>query len=96
MTRICECCGSDPFKTKDYDKVVAERTEVGYRFKRLHADHALEKAQWILREITLEEGTKYLQQKVIRQSKAIQRLEAKIKRLGKQPYEKDPPEITGM
>lgn len=95
MTRaneICESCGADPFKTIDYDMIIKEKYEIGQKFKRLHADHGLEKAQWILREIELTESMKYLQQKTLKQAAAIRNLEAKLKRLGQQPYREEGPE----
>jgi hypothetical protein len=59
------------------------------------ASHGEREAKWVLREIELEEGTKWLQQKVFRQAKHLKRLEDKLKKLGQQPYY-DAPEITGM
>lgn len=86
--RICEVCGSDTFKTKDYDKVVSERIEISSRFKKLNAQHALEKAEWQLREITLEQSMRYMQRKTKSQTSALRKLEERVKRLGDQPYSK--------
>lgn len=88
--RICPECGSDIFKALDYDKVVSERSEVYDRFKRIFAQHAMEKAQWEIDKIRLEDSTKSLQRKVNAQRKALNRLENKILKLGKQPYASEP------
>lgn len=89
---LCAECGSDIFKTIDYDKVVKEKNSISYWYKKICAEHALEKAEWRLEKIRLEEGAKYSQQKLRRQAKAIQKLEAKLKRLGQQPYKEEGPE----
>ena len=89
---ICPECGSDPFKTIDYDKVVRERRELQMRFKRTMAQHGTERAEWVIREIDYEESMKYLQRKVLKQTNALRKLEEKLKKLGEQPYKADPPE----
>lgn len=83
----CPECGCDKFRCTDYDKVTSQLSEVGQRFKRLRADHALEKAQWELKEIRLEESMKYMQQKTKKQTSALRKLEERILKLGRRPYE---------
>ena len=87
--RVCPECGSDTFKAQDYDKAVSERYEVYDRFKRRFAQHAMEQAQWEIDKIRLEDATKSLQRKVNAQRKALNRLENKMLKLGKQPYKED-------
>lgn len=90
MTQPRECpeCGSDIFKATDYDKLLSENLEIGSRFKRLNADHALEKAQWWLSQIKLEESMKYMQQKTKKQTAALRKLEERIRVLGRRPYDR--------
>lgn len=83
---ICPECGVDTFKVVDYDKKVREERELRDRFKRALADHGKARAEWIIREIELDEGTRYLQRKVLKQAKALHRLEEKLKARGQQPY----------
>lgn len=92
----CPECGVNNWRKRDYDRLVAEKIELGSRFKSLHANHGLRQAEWTLREIELTESMKYMQGKVHRQAAAIRRLEDKLKRLGQRPYEEDSPEMTGM
>jgi hypothetical protein len=87
--RNCSACGCDRFRCTDYDKVTKTLSEVGLRFKWLHADHGREKAEWELNKIRLEESMKWLQQKTKKQAQAITRLEAKLKKLGEQPYKEE-------
>lgn len=86
--RDCPECGCDKFRCTDYEKVTKTLSEVGWRFKRLYADHALEKAEWELSKIRLEESMKYMQQKTKKQTAALRRLEERILKLGRRPYEK--------
>lgn len=85
--RVCPECGSDTFQAQDYAKVVSERYEVYDRFKRRFAQHAMEQAQWEIDKIRLEDSTKSLQRKVASQRKALNRLENKLLKLKRQPYE---------
>lgn len=87
VDKNCKECGCDKFRCTDYDKVTKTLSEVGWRFKRIHADHALEKAEWQLREIQLEESMKYMQQKTKKQTAALRKLEQRILKLGRRPYE---------
>lgn len=89
MREQCPECGADPFKTLDYDKKSSEMVEIGYRFKQMRASHGMQRAEWELREISLEQSMKWLQQKTRKQAAAIKRLEDKLKKLGQQPYKKD-------
>lgn len=83
----CPQCGADPFKTWDYDKITKEFKEVSERFKKVMAQHGLDRAEWILKELKLEESMKYMQQKTKKQTTALRKLEQRVLRLGRQPYE---------
>lgn len=83
---ICKECGSDPFKSLDYDKVLSENSVLRSWVKREFANHAVEKAEWAFEKLGAEDSTKWLQRKVKKQSKIIARLEEKLKKLNTQPY----------
>lgn len=83
---ICPECGADPFKTVDYDKIVKENKEISDRFKRVMAQHGMERAEWTLQEIRLTKSMAYMQRKVLKQANALRKLEEKLKRQGRQPY----------
>lgn len=92
MTRasdICPECGAEPFKTQNYDKVVKERDESNRWYKKISADHGLEKAEWRIKEIELTETIKHTQRKTVKQAKVIQKLEDKLRRLKQRPYEEE-------
>lgn len=90
--RNCPECGSDPFKTQDYDKITREMNELSSRFKRALASHGLVRAEWDLKEIELTEGMKWLQRKAKKQAQTITKLEDKLKKFGEQPYKEESPE----
>lgn len=83
----CPECGSDPFKSKDYDYVTRRHNELVTRFKRIMAEHGLDQAEWQIKEIKLEESMKYMQQKTKKQTVALRKLEQRVLKLGRQPYE---------
>lgn len=85
----CPECGADAYKIRYYDKVLNEKMEIAYRFKHMQAEHGLQQAEWELKEISLSEGMKYLQQKTRKQTAVIKRLEEKIRRLNQQPYKEE-------
>lgn len=93
---VCPECGSDPFKTQDYDKITKEIAEISSRYKRAHASWAGVSAEWEIKNLRLEEGMKWLQRKVKKQAQAIQKLEDKLKRHGERPYAamEEPGEFT--
>ncbi len=88
MTRPDKCpeCGVDPFFTQDYPKLTKEMDQLEYHYKRVRAYHGEASAKWDIEKIKLEEGMRWLQRKTKKQAQAIQRLEAKLKKLGEQPY----------
>lgn len=93
-TQFCPECNCDRFKCTDYDKLLKEISEISLRFKKASADQGRERAEWEIDRIRLEESAKHLQSKTRRQSKAITRLEAKLKSLGQQPYKEDEPDFV--
>lgn len=94
---ICVQCGSDPFKTWDYDKITKEQTELQDRFKKVLAYHGRDEADRHIKEIEQEQAMKWLQRKVKKQAETIRKLEEKLRRQGEQPYKEEiPREITGM
>lgn len=87
QNKICSNCGSDPFKTYDYDKITREMTELSSRFKKARASWAGLSAEDEIKIIKLEEGMKWLQRKVKKQAQAITKLEEKLRNYRQQPYE---------
>ena len=85
----CPECGSDPFKTQDYDKITKEMEELSYRYKRARASWSELSAKDEITIIKLEEGMRWLQRKVKKQAQAITRLENKLKKNGHRPYEEE-------
>lgn len=83
----CPECGIDTYRAKEFDRLMSEKCELGSRFKQLRANHALEIARWEIRDIENTESMKWLQRKTRNQAAAIRKLEEKLKKLGKQPYE---------
>lgn len=85
MTReTCPECGADSYQTMHYPHLAAANA----RFRRSLDATAIELARANLRIMELEEREGFNTVKVRRQEKAIQKLEAKLKRLGEQPYAK--------
>lgn len=87
--RNCPECGSDPYKTQDYDKIVREMNSLSSRYKMMSASHGQDRASWEIKALKLEEGMTWLQRKVKKQAQALARLEAKLRRHGEQPYAED-------
>lgn len=92
--RNCPECGADSYKIVDYDKITKEITALSSRYKMLSANFGKARAEWEINEIRLEESMKWLQRKAKKQALAIQKLEAKLKRHGEQPYVEEPSEFT--
>lgn len=86
LVRICPECGSDSFKTWDYDKITKEQEELQKRFTRVMAYHGEDTAKWHIKEIEQEQSMKWLQRKVKKQAETIRKLEEKLRRQGEQPY----------
>lgn len=90
MTReTCPECGADSYQTRDYANLRAANG----RFRRSLDKMAIDLARANLRIMELEECEGFNTMKVRRQERAIQKLEAKLKRLGEQPYAPEQKEL---
>lgn len=85
--KICPNCGSDPWKTQDYDKIVKEMEELSYRYKRARGSWAELSAKDEITILKLEESMRWLQRKVKKQAQSLGRLEEKLRSYKQQPYE---------
>lgn len=92
LTRQDNCpeCGADPFKVYDYDKKSREHAEISRMYRENIAQCALVRAKYELKLLESRESMKDLQRKTRKQSQVINRMEAKIKSLGEQPYKNEP------
>lgn len=87
--KLCPECGSDPFKSQDWDKMHKEMEELVFRYKRARSSWAELSAADEIQILKLEEGMRWLQRKVKKQAQAIQKLENKLKQRGEQPYKEN-------
>lgn len=86
MESPCSRCGCDrPFHDR-ISKAMKMNWEVRQQYKRDAARNATEIAERDLQIMELQEGQKWLQQKVVKQASQLRRFEEKIKKLGKEPY----------
>lgn len=90
-TRLCAECGSDPWKSKDWDKLQESNLRIQSMYTREAGDWAVQHAILKLRIMTLEEAQKELQRKTQRQARVIRRLEDRLLKRSIKPYEPEPP-----
>lgn len=90
VPRICPECGSDTYFAQNFPRVRDENARLRQEIERLAANHAVEKARGLLKQIEQEENQKFNQRKVHVQRLAINRLEKKIRSLKARPYEAEP------
>lgn len=84
--RICPECGSDTYFAQNWGRLSAKLTATEEQIRRMAAAHGVQAANWELEKINREQVNRWLQQKVDSQRKALNRLENKMLKLGKQPY----------
>lgn len=88
--RVCSECGSDTYFAQNFAEMRDKLQDLREDYKRQAAKHAVEKAQWRLDELDREGRYRFLQGKAHRQRLVINRLEAKLRRLGVTPHAPDP------
>lgn len=87
--RTCPECGSDTIWAREFDRIQDEKSTLYDRFKKVMAQHGVDRAQWELEKVHHEVKTRWLQQKVDSQRKALNRLENKLIELGRKPYQEE-------
>lgn len=85
----CDNCGCRHYIREHGDRILEEKFELGERFKTMRAQHARTIAEWEIREIQHISEKKWLRRKVQNQSKVINRLEEKLRKLGEMPYKEE-------
>ncbi|WP_433568118.1 hypothetical protein ACQP1O_42960 (plasmid) [Nocardia sp. CA-151230] len=86
QSSVCEHCGCHPWTAKMADRY-QERAELLKReYERQAAAHAVEAAQWRVKELEHAEAPKGFQRKIAEQSRTIRRLESKLRAAGIPPY----------
>jgi hypothetical protein len=85
----CPNCGSDPFFTEDYSRLLTDLTTVHNVNRKLGADNGMLRAQAEVDRLIGQDYVSSLQRKIQRQKRVINRLEDRLRTLGKPPYEGD-------
>lgn len=85
--RPCPECGGDLWKMRDHARVLRELHRYKAEAEKLAAENGILRSQARLREIEQKQAGSAHQQKIVRQSRAIKRLEEKLREAQKRPYE---------
>lgn len=87
--RHCPECGSDTYFAQNFGRMRDKAARLEDEIRRMAARHAVEKANWELKEIEREVGIRFIQGKAHRQLLALNQLEKRLRDLGHKPYEVD-------
>ncbi|WP_280320070.1 hypothetical protein [Nocardia wallacei] len=82
----CEHCGCDPYQARQADRFLDRSHRLERELERQAAAHAVEIAKWRVAELDRRDDHKGFQRKVSEQRRTINRLEAKLRKLGVPPY----------
>lgn len=87
ISRVCPDCGTDRFAQRRLEHERQENATIRHAADRIARDNGRMRLE--LEKLRLEraELQSRLQRKIVRQSKAITRLEAKLREAGQKPYE---------
>ncbi|MFE2998690.1 hypothetical protein ACFXG4_27270 [Nocardia sp. NPDC059246] len=92
---ICEHCGANSWAVEMADRYQDRSERLQREYERQAADHAVQAAQWRVKELHHAEAHHGFQRKVAKQRRTILRLEAKLRKLGVPPYAKNTEDVTG-
>lgn len=85
----CNRCGCNrPFHDQ-IEQAMQRNFKISQDYKRIAAANAAALAERDLKILDLQESQKWMQQKVKKQAAHLRRLEEKLKKLGKEPYDPD-------
>lgn len=84
--RVCPHCGTDRYKSERIDRLAAQRDRYQRDAERLAREKGLLTYQLELAEARARDFHATLQRKIVRQARAIRRLEKKVLGRGEQPH----------
>lgn len=89
--RVCPECGSDTYKSSNYDKQADRARQMNAAFEREAQKAGLASARLSVLSLEHKDCHSRMQRKINRQAKAIRRLEEKLRELKVQPHEGETP-----
>lgn len=87
--RVCPHCGSDTYFAQNFPRLVQKTAALEDQVRRMAAQHGVERANWQLEKIERANERTWLAQKAHKQRLVINKLEAKLRKLGKVPHAED-------
>lgn len=84
--RVCACCGSDTWFAQNFERIRDQGERIRKEYVRQGAAHAVERAEWQLKQFDHMEEHRGLHSKIQRQRGVIRRLEARLRKAGVLPH----------
>lgn len=94
MGRVCEHCGSDTYRSDNFDRVITRSHRLESENRKLAAANGIHAAHARMRGLEHDDRIAGFQRKVQQQARVIRRLEKKIRDLGSAPHEGVTPSET--